>query len=214
MLSGGDFDTVVNATIDLLFDDDYMLVNSSTGEVFGNFQFVGNSSLVKRADSSCTWYHYDSYQVARGGDWWSPWYPISCCVYNGLGNGAHYTLGYEWEYGWSIDGNSGIGFEAAQRVIQASLGFSVSKSYHKKDEMTCDLQDKSVVQIWYQQHMVWADIQKRDCCYTVSGPNKCGAWGPYKRANSPIKDSYSLGCSVGLNNVDCGRKGLRCAYHH
>lgn len=74
VVSDGDFDTLVITTIDLLVDNDYMPVNSSTGKVCGNFRFFRNRTLAKRLDSSCAWYRYDIYQMAQGNDWTFPWY--------------------------------------------------------------------------------------------------------------------------------------------
>lgn len=60
--------SIVNVTSDIILSD-FIPVSNSTPK----------TNLFKR-DVICTFYTWTQTQAAQKGDWWSPWYPISCCT--------------------------------------------------------------------------------------------------------------------------------------
>lgn len=112
----------------IIADNNLSVLNISSGIILSDFTLVSNNSetdvSIFKRDVYCSWYSWKQKQAAQKGDWWSPWYPISCCVWNQLGQGAHYTMGYEYEYSWSIEAGSTISY----KDVESSIGFSVSKT--------------------------------------------------------------------------------------
>ncbi|CCE65981.1 hypothetical protein TPHA_0N01990 [Tetrapisispora phaffii CBS 4417] len=149
------------------------------------------------------WYQtWHQIQTVDAGTWWSSWYPVSHCVYTGYDPaGADVTFSYGYEYTWSLS----WGISASVGTISASTGYSISKSISKSAELTCHIPGNSVGQVYYQQELMWADIQVQDCS-RHDGKITCSPWSAYNRINAPIKGEQSnwhWGCSAGNDKVDC-----------
>jgi len=194
-------------------ENNLSIINTTSEVILSDIVPVSNTSSkvnIFKRDVVCTFYTWKQTQAAQKGEWWSPWYPVSCCIWDGKGDGADYTIDYEWSYSWSIDSGSSIGFKG---ISAAFPSYSLSKTYTHKNSLTCHIQG-DVGQVWYQQHMVWADMQEQTCCFQAGNRGIwCGAWSKYYRTNAPIKGSYAVGCSVGKENTDCNAKDLVCAYN-
>ncbi|CAL9736447.1 hypothetical protein MOSE0_J09868 [Monosporozyma servazzii] len=150
---------------------------------------------------SQTW---KQWKVAQQGDWWASWYPISTCVNTGLSSGeAEYSLTWEYSYSWSVTYTGGFSWS----IISATAEYSVTKEVSRSGTLDCHIPANSVGQVWYQQHMLWADYQVQNCKRTPANKIECGAYSGYIRANAPFSskgsDGYQLGCSTGSNNVKC-----------
>jgi len=168
----------------------------------------GTDSLQKRQQPGGIQI-FTSRRVKSKGDWWSEWYPVSCCYYCDNGNQLTCSakLGYAFTYQWSFSGGGEGGFDA----MKASLGFSITKSQQTSDEFNCQWNGGSgPAQIWYQQQVAWADMERQTC---EVGPfvNRCSNWLPDGHIDAPVTQSYHVGCSQGWNNVNCDRgSGQRC----
>jgi len=162
-------------------------VNSNSSNIEKRCQIMGPQVSTVR-----------EWQTAQSGTWWSPWYPVSCCHYCDKGpSSCSINLGYSFTYGWSVTG----GVTLAQ--LQVSTSFTLTRSYTKDSSFTCNWNGGSgPAQIWYQQQVYWADMQKRDRIFSP-GCMQVLPWSKYYRSNVPIKDSYHVGCSVGWGNINC-----------
>lgn len=155
-------------------------------------------------------------QAAQSGEWWSPWYPVSGCYYcdkTSSSTTCSQALGYTYTYTWSIAQGAGIDFGS----VKTTTTLTISESWAQSSTYTCSWGSGSgPAQVWYQQGMYWADMQKQQCqmYYRVSinhmgqimytdGTTRCSAWSEYYRANAPIADKVNRGCSVGFQHTKC-----------
>lgn len=96
-----------------------ILVNTTTNVAYSDIVSVpevgatGNSTYGKRDymtnydQWSQTW---KQWKIANHGDWWSPWYQISICIYTGNSAGeAEYSINWSYSYGWGISYGGSIG---------------------------------------------------------------------------------------------------------
>ncbi|EDO15287.1 hypothetical protein Kpol_449p2 [Vanderwaltozyma polyspora DSM 70294] len=148
-------------------------------------------------------YFWDQLQTIHSGEWWSPWYPVSQCFDNSLsGDEAVINIGYGYYYGWSMERILFLN----EKALSASTGYSVSRSISKSAELECHIPAGTDGQVWYQQRMMWADVQTQGCSKSGSGKTACGRWTAYNRINAPIKGESSnshFDCRTGDTNIDC-----------
>lgn len=103
---------------------------------------------------------WKQWQIARQGDQWSPWYQISPCLYTGLSPGeAEYTIGWAYYYGWAVPTTETVSYG----VVAATIGIESSIGISRCGSLNCHIPGNTVGQVWYQQHMVWADYQFQYC---------------------------------------------------
>nr|ATN38496.1 K62 killer preprotoxin [Saccharomyces paradoxus L-A virus M62 satellite] len=188
------------------------VLDPETGFVYYNLTSIpansnNDTTLTKRY---ATW-DYDGFyhswwqaQAAQQGYWWSPWYPISPCAKFGLSDqGGDIELSWSYTYTWSYDVSIGISWE----VISASVDYSISQSLSYSGTLTCNVGAGSVGQAWYQQRVMWADMQKQYCRLNTSGKTVCDAWSQYYRVNAPTNGQTAtdriVGCSTGDANCRC-----------
>lgn len=218
---------VFNVTNNVAVDDDFILdlVNANALAIIDNFngkyyEVVStntttdslngtNVNLAKRCtptgDRITT---VTEWQSAQSGTWWSPWYPVSCCYYCDKGpTSCSIEVGYAFSYGWSVTG----GVTLAQ--IQVTTSYTLTRNYQRDSKFSCSWNGgKGPGQIWYQQQVYWADMQKRTRIFSP-GCNVVLPWSQYYRSNVPIQDQYHVGCSVGDQNVQCSEGRNKCVYY-
>lgn len=187
---------------------DKALLDEKTGYVLLNItqNYAGNDTMAKR---DVKVYGYDGWyqtwhqmQTVNKGEWWSPWYPISQCVSNGLNDAeASISVNFAYTYTWSLE----WGLNAGPDVVGASIGYSISDSVGWGGQFQCNIAPHTRGQIWYQQRVAWADIQKQDCRRENNGKVTCSPWSAFNRVNAPLKgaDNVHLGCSSGEDNIQC-----------
>lgn len=193
---------------------DYFAAGGAT--IYSN---VSGTTYVKQVDSHkqkrvfdnpiTPTQRYRAYQIAQKGTWWSPWYPVSCCYYCDRGNDLTCTasLAYAFSYTWSV----GSSFTVPFSVITSAFSFGLSQTEQVTSTFSCQWKGGTgPAQMWYQQQLVWADVQYQECTQTRFSTT-CQARSEYNRVNAPIKNSYHPGCSQGFGNVDCDSgRGQKC----
>lgn len=94
------------------------------------------------------------WQPAQSGTWWSPWYPVSCCHFCDK-RPPSCSAGLGYRYTWSVTG--GVTLAA----LSASTSFTVTSSETWDSTFSCTRKGgDGPAQMWYQQHIYWADISR------------------------------------------------------
>ncbi|SCU77588.1 LANO_0A00760g1_1 [Lachancea nothofagi CBS 11611] len=198
---------------DALNGTDKVVVNTTTGLVLAGFVIKsphGQEGILAKDTDILAW--WNQYQVAKRGHWWSPWSPASCCVWNGIGKPTSYSMSYTSFSSWSFKAGFSASWNLVQRALEMSIHYPVTESYNRTGTQTCELNGVGPVQVWYRQHMVWADMQKQFCIVGTSPSLHCGSWSAYYRVDTPISGIYEVKCNVGEDKTKCEAPGLPCFY--
>ncbi|CCC69997.1 hypothetical protein NCAS_0D04160 [Naumovozyma castellii] len=173
---------------------DSMLVNTDTGFVITD---IKNSETA----NSQSW---NQWQLAKSGHWWSRWYPISPCFHTESESGSS-SIDLDWSYNYQWSHTTGK--DLPWGFVVATLGNNTTYLLERSGKDTCNIPGGSVGQVWYRQHLLWADYQKQDCTMSKMSGTTCSPWSSYIRVNAPLKDDDSNGylvrCNTGKQNVQC-----------
>lgn len=201
----------IKSVLETYADTKAYLVDTKNGTVIydikSNDTVASNSTLARRyvTYDNDVWQHtFKEMQTVQSGEWWTEWYPVSGCLYTGLSDaGGSLSLNWQYTYSWSW----GIGVDIDFGAVKVSTGYSISQSESHGGEITCNVNGYSGAQAWYQQKVMWADIQVRNVWYDNGNGWRYEPWSPYIRINAPFTDcsenGRKVGCSTGFDNLRC-----------
>lgn len=95
----------------------------------------------------------------RHGTWWSSWNLISSCLYTCLGYSASLMETVRETHFRSYCVCAGISASG----LNAMATYTVSESHEQCTEWTCEVPGNSVLRMFGQQKMYWADLQYQTC---------------------------------------------------
>ncbi|CCK72690.1 uncharacterized protein KNAG_0L00670 [Huiozyma naganishii CBS 8797] len=176
------------------FANTTMVVKNSNGTLYTNITKnpIGTTDSKKGTAEAVEPFvlGWDEYQTISEGSWWSPWYPISECSKDDPNSSVNLKWGYSYQWSGSTDGS----FDTT--LFRNSVTFDWSKAVSRSGTYSCSTGDDGVAQVWYQQEVGWAEIQKRHCSTTLDG-STCSSWNTVQHVDAPLEgeDSYRLACS-------------------
>lgn len=201
-----------NATVDAFLVNQfengtrYMLAESTLVYAVDVNPYVGKNSTVYKRDyrfgdragvGIATW---KQAKKARSGVWWTGWVPATGCMYTGLGADASISRQVCDTEGWSVTTGGGVDFAG----LSAMAEYTISREHQQCTSWTCNTPSDTVLRMYSQHKMYWADIQTQDCEAITVGVDvriTCHAYGAYIRYNAPISDNHNdninIGCSIG-----------------
>lgn len=134
------------------------------------------------------------------------WSPASGCLY-GQKSDAGGSQNLQVSYSIAVQENAGLSWTLIKDVLSATLGLQVTETYSTSRTYTCNMNKKSVVQVWAQPYIAWGWFWSQTCT-TFSACGGCapeyvngGATAPALNPNTHQWLNY--GCSTGVSNVKC-----------
>ncbi|CAI4058241.1 hypothetical protein SUVZ_03G0200 [Saccharomyces uvarum] len=201
VFSSSDFffrESFVRSIAPAIVDSSVIFHDVSRGVVIGN---VKSKASTYEAEETC--YGWDQYQMVRSGDWMTEWSPVSDCMWRDEKDKSDDTpdrfpisVPYSWTSEYSIvdydkDANEdGLDIELIKSLLNKKNWQQINETVSESSIMVAPMiKPYNVVQLWYQKHMIWADIQKQNC----SGGHHplrtgCTAWSKYYRVDAPTSD--------------------------
>ncbi|CAI4057013.1 hypothetical protein N7582_000754 [Saccharomyces uvarum] len=169
----------------------------SRGVVIGNVK-----SRAYTFNPEETYYDWYQYQMVRSGDWMAEWSPVSDCMWRDEKDKSDDTpdrfpisVPYSWTSEYSIvdydkDANEdGLDIELIKSLLNKKNWHQINETVSQSSIMVAPMiKPYNVVQLWYQKHMIWADIQRQHCSGDDEGHVSCSAWSKYYRVDAPASD--------------------------
>ncbi|SMN20996.1 similar to Saccharomyces cerevisiae YCL049C Protein of unknown function [Maudiozyma saulgeensis] len=187
---------------------DTILINSNNKIAYSDITNVditekmGQTKRFWKSNLDTVKYSWRQWKLKNHGYWWSTWYLLTNCTDKSDVSTHEKQVSIAWNYTYTGTCNQDISVNWG--AIKALFPSSVSHTISRNGLYTCKIPPGGRGQIWYQQHIGWADYQVQDCTSDKSGTS-CDQFGPYIRIDIPTigNKDYRIGCTIITDDSHC-----------